>query len=242
MSELFDDISRIVGSSITRREILKRIASALAGVGVAPLALKHHYACATTTSYSPQEVVFCCDFPNGSTHCFLTTDSSACTSQGGTPHQGLSCCAGAGSQNQCFDPGSPQQGCCEFTISGGTGCATGFLPNVCTKCFQNGTWHPDQKCTSSGKCCPQESPVACNGVCCGIHTPICSNDVCVQCASDGDCPSGYHCASGTCKGKNAVQFVGFTATHTSNGVLLKWQTGHEVDNLGLVIIYLTRGS
>lgn len=181
MPEIFDDISRIVGSQIPRRQALKLITGALAGSVLSTVAPAFSVSISNVIcpgGNSCGTLDQCCTFTDGGLFCCELVEPHCCGPKTGK------CCVNA-------------ERCCSFA-GGDSFCCGQNEPHCCG--------------SNPGTCCPRP---CCAGFC---------------------CPSAYpNCKNGKCVNNNAVEFVGFTATHTNNGVLLKWQTGHEVDNLGFNI-------
>lgn len=190
MSELFDDLSRVVGSSLPRREALRLVASALAGAALTPLGFWRKGASAGTTL--SLQVSGCCGIPG---QCLMTSQQG-CTNLGGQFVSGGQCCS---NQPGCFVPNGPSV-CCQVP----DGCILDPLgPNHCQFCVV-GTPYPNQVCghdeTGHGVCCPSSGQLP-SGLCCPPNRQACNNTCCPSgqaCINSTCCPAGGTCSDNTC--------------------------------------------
>lgn len=147
MGTLFDDISRIVASQISRRQALRLIGISLAGAALAPLGLERVQA-------APP----------------LCLANARCGRPGdpGCP-EGENCCLLAGSPclNFCVTRG--RKGCCERGGIGGGLCFVMSSEGFCDECRRSTFVPAPAICNAAGKCCPTVSvcpPKNPRGTCC----------------------------------------------------------------------------
>jgi hypothetical protein len=157
MSLLIDDVSRIIGSPVSRRKMLGMVGGTVGGALLASLGLRAaafgappckagDTACGTKCC-TPSQV--CMD--------------GLCCAQGQT-NCGGKCCSGTCTNGVC---------CKNSTFyCGGKCCASGLTccNNVCCS-------YPGATCYN-GKCC--DSGIICNGVCCTTNQVCCDNKKCVD--------------------------------------------------------------
>jgi hypothetical protein len=220
MSELFDDISRIVGSPIPRRRALKAIGGALVGAVFGTSVLRN--------VRSAQEVSSCCRATGGS--CFFQGVSVVCV-----PHQPWTRdkCEAAGYEwregHSCCPDGHtcpPDTLCCGATCCDSNSVCLNDVccpaDSVCgdfTFCCPSGSiciqstqecCPTAQFCPGSQTCCPSGT-VCVNEMCCPTarvcrnpttnETICCSSGVCcggTKCCTSGVCTSdGLNCGGGS---------------------------------------------
>jgi hypothetical protein len=156
MSFLFDDVSRVIGSSVSRRKMLGMVGGAVGGAMLASLGLR-------STAFA---TVHC---EKGDTVCGKNCcpPSKVCMNGICCPPSdtncGGSCCPGTCYGSLCCGKGA--------TLCGGKCCAPGLV--CCNgKCCS----YPGAICFN-GKCC--DSAIVCNGVCCTTNQ-ICCKGKCVD--------------------------------------------------------------
>jgi hypothetical protein len=171
----FDELTKALASSTSRRHALKLIATASIGSlfglgGVSTAFGRHNRRKARITAPSG---------PKGNRNCAKwcaqvfgpnTSAAGQCTSDA-THNRGL--CV------QCGSATPPSSICCVRNTSG----------------FCNGTAGAQCPCDSS-QCKTCDSSGTCVSTCSPSQT--CCSGTCRQCCADSDCTSGQHCCSGTC--------------------------------------------
>lgn len=167
MSELFDDLSRVVGSSLPRREALRLVASALAGAALTPLVFWRNGASASTTL--TLQGTGCCVVAG---RCQETTEQY-CAFIAGKFGPGAKCCDP--DKGSCFVPNGPSV-CCQISP---IVCKPDSLgPNHCEFCFE-GKPFPNLVCFANILCCDE----ICGGIpfeCCDPPEKCCINGICVD--------------------------------------------------------------
>ena len=161
MSLLFDDVSRVIGSSVSRRKMLGMVGGAVGGAILASLGLK-------ATAFGDESPAKKCGpglTPCG-TNCCKSTQICA---------DGI-CCAPSqiNCNGKCCNGTCTNGVCCgkNLTYCGGVCCAAGII--CCNgKCCNN----PTAVCFN-GKCCG--SGIVCNGVCCNPNQVCCDGKKCVD--------------------------------------------------------------
>lgn len=150
MNSLFDDVSRVIGSPVSRRKMLSLVGSAVGGAMFASLGLR-------ATAFGAQT-------PENTAKC--------------GPHQkacGKNCCDPdrVCVEGICCPPGQTNCNgkCCGGTCTDGVCC--GKESHYC-----GGACCPDGIVCCNGKCCGSKSSVCFNGKCC-LSGIIC-NGVCCQ--------------------------------------------------------------
>lgn len=208
MSELFDDISRIVGSPIPRRHALKAIGGALLG------------AVFTTSIYrkvsSAQVFSRCCRSTGGTCYfgetpqacdpriytkdkCvalgFEWREGHSCCPDGHTCPAGEICCGATccgGSNPVCFEGAccTDERVCGNFSFC----CPSGF---VCSQSTQQ-CCPTAQYCPGSQTCCPNGT-ICVNEMCCPTAS-VCTDPFTNQtiCCSSGSCCGGTKCCPNGC--------------------------------------------
>jgi hypothetical protein len=149
MSSLFDDVSRVIGSSVSRRKMLGMVGGAVGGAVFASLGLR----AAAFGAQSPQTAKKC------------PPDKTACGTNCCDPHQ--VCVDG----EICCPPGhiSCNGKCCGGTCTNGLCCGKNYT-------YCGGVCCPDGIVCCNGKCCGSTNAVCFNGKCCG--SGIICNGVC----------------------------------------------------------------
>jgi len=161
MSSLFDDVSRVIGSSVSRRKMLGMVGSAVGGAVLASLGLRGAAFGAESPDSPPCKAGYT---PCGSICCppSKVCVNGICCPPGYTNCNGK-CCGGT-----CY--GSL---CCgkNATLCGGKCCEPGLIccNGVC--CSVPGSVCFNNKCCASG--------IVCNGVCCNTNS-ICCKGKCVD--------------------------------------------------------------
>lgn len=180
MSELFDDISRIVGSPIPRRRAIKAIGGALIGALLGASVFK--------SVSSARQGSSCCQGPGG--YCFFEGQEVFCD-----PRQPWT-------QEKCVAAGFEwrvDHSCC----SDGHICPSNGVCCGVTCCDANSVCLGDECCPANRACgnfcCPSGS-VCVNGACCPTQR-VCTDPATNQtiCCASGRCCGGTKCcSSGTC--------------------------------------------
>lgn len=183
MSELFDEISRIVGSPIPRRRALKAVGGALIGAVFATSVYRK--------ASSAQTMSYCCAGPGGS--CFsqdeplfcdprLPWTQEKCEVSGYEWRPGHSCCSDGHT--------------CPPTTSVCCGATCCDLDSIC---LGDVCCPTNRVCQNSTLCCPSGT-VCVNNACCPTNR-VCTNPTTNQtiCCSSGRCCGGTKCCpSGVC--------------------------------------------
>lgn len=206
MSELFDNISRIVGSPIPRRQALKAIGGALVGVVFAGSAYRKARAA---------DFYYCCPGDGGA--CSFLNTAALCNPN--NPWDEATCTA-AGFQwvagGVCCPDGHVCQGgvCCgALCCSPDSVCIAGECcpqERVCcnnTVCCDPGTIASDDK----QLCCPQDQYIPTTQTCCPTGTVYVASTCCQEnrkckdpatgndiCCPSGKCCGGTKCCPGGC--------------------------------------------
>lgn len=209
MSELFDRITRIVGSPIPRRQALKAIGGALVGVVFAGSAHRKTYAAVDQTCCQGDGGA--CVLPGLGATCPQLPDENNCLLQGGRWIADGQCCTEV---IACL----PGETCCGLTCCPATWTCTGVhccpperLYNNNTDCCTEGTVPtnnrtvccpadkvmPNDQCCNgtiiNGACCPAQK--VCHGV---NNVLVCCSTICcggTRCCTWGCTPDGNNCAT-----------------------------------------------
>ena len=209
----FDDLTKALASSTSRRQALRTILAAsvggLLGIGGISTAFgRHHRRSAKPTKPSGP--------PPGNSNC-----AKFCAAVYGPNTPAASACTSDGARNKglCRDCGTkaPSSICCHRNGSGycdGTAgaCCSAGCPGCPSGKTCTGTGCCDSASACGAICCPGTAPTCCGNNCtdtqndsnnCGACGQVCApGETCVSgactCGSHGDCPSGKHCCSGAC--------------------------------------------
>ncbi|HEX8557495.1 MAG TPA: hypothetical protein VF668_05310 [Pyrinomonadaceae bacterium] len=209
MSELFDDISRIVGSPIPRRRAIRAVGGAVLGAFLGASVFRRLGSAQTATT--------CCRGLGGSACVFQgqvvcgrdAFTQERCESLGGEWRAGHTCCLDS---HTCASP----QVCCGATCCDSTNsvclndacCPTNRVCGNSTICCPSGTiCAPGTQeccpvarfCPGNQTCCPSGT-VCVNEACCPSER-VCTNPTTNQtiCCSSGRCCGGTKCcSSGVC--------------------------------------------
>lgn len=183
MSELFDDISRIVGSPIPRRRALKAVGGALMGA-VFGASLYRKVSSAQTTSSCCQGDGGSCVSQDGTMFCDPRDPwfQEKCEAAGFEWRPGHTCCPD-------FHTCPPEAAVC----CGATCCDDNSF------CLNGACCPMNRVCQNFTFCCPSNT-VCVNNVCCPTER-VCTNPTTNQtiCCSSGRCCGGTKCCpSGVC--------------------------------------------
>jgi hypothetical protein len=203
MSELFDNITRIVGSPVPRRQALKAIGGALLGAVFAGSTYRKTRAAADQT---------CCQGDDGTcllpgmadcNYAVVMWNQNNCAVQGGQWVAGGSCCT---ESLACL----PNENCCGFICCppggecfGGVCCPPerlylgGCCPEGSVPINNGAACCPADRVLPNGTCCAAGNVVV-NGACC-LSTRVCVGaGGATICCPGGRCCGGTRCCPGGC--------------------------------------------
>ena len=186
-STKFDDLTKVLATSTSRRQALKAIAATTVGgiLGLSGIGNVFAKPCAPNGRHCNSKTVCCSGF------CDSTTKRCAC--QPGTCSSACPCPSGQTCVNGFCCPTSQVCNgvCCSGTcVNGQCTCPSGCLALANGTCAQICTGVPDS-CTcggSGGSVCAGDSSSPTGGVCSpngAVNTGTCT--------SDANCPPGYFC-------------------------------------------------
>jgi hypothetical protein len=160
MSFLFDDVSRVIGSPVSRRKMIGMVGGAVGGALLTSLGLRAAAGAQTPTTKCPPGKTVC--------GAYCCSSDQVCLNGLCCPPDHVNCngkCCGGTCNNGV---------CCgkNLTYCGGACCSEGII--CCNgKCCGSTT-----AVCYNGKCCG--SGIICNGVCCDPNQVCCDGKKCVD--------------------------------------------------------------
>ena len=176
---LFDDISRVLASSIPRRQALRLVVGGIGGVILTAV-------WPSRFAYADGKVIPCngfCFFEGGvCAPGLVCTDKRFCCDPG--THicgldSGPECCECKG--RTCCKDDIHRGECCECCATKGTAPCCNLKENCCIngKCIEGNPCAPKICCGGAASCCDPETQFCCHGNCCKKKVECCVRGMCV---------------------------------------------------------------